>query len=85
MTVREQVVQIGAAVPRDIVVEVISPERVRVELGKPMPPVGVEAILAGWRAGNTTPAQISTVIAELTDRSGPRIRAVGVDHRGDFR
>ncbi|NKY48244.1 NAD(P)H-binding protein [Nocardia cerradoensis] len=85
VTVREQVEQIGAALGRDIALEVISPERARIELGKTMPPVGVEAILGGWRAGTVTPPQISTVIADITGRPARTFAQWAADHRDDFR
>ncbi|HYQ68776.1 hypothetical protein [Actinophytocola sp.] len=55
---RQQVRHIGAATGRDITLEPISVEQARVELGKTMPPTGVDAILAAWQAGTTAPPPV---------------------------
>ncbi|WP_433757673.1 NAD(P)H-binding protein [Nocardia sp. CA-135398] len=85
LTLREQVQQIGAAIDREIVFEVISDDEARAELSKTMPEIGVEAVLAGWKAGITEPPQISTVIEDITGRPAHTFAQWARDHAHDFR
>ncbi|MEV5839127.1 NAD(P)H-binding protein [Nocardia sp. NPDC052112] len=85
LTLREQVRHIGTAIDREITVEVISDEQARVELGKTMPQIGVEAVMAGWKAGVTTPPQISTIIEKITARPPHTFAQWATDHASDFR
>ncbi len=85
LTLREQVRQIGAAIDREIAFEVISDEQARVELGKTMPEIGVEAVLAGWKAGVTEPPQVSTIVEDLTGRPAHTFAQWAQDHALDFR
>ncbi|MFX0574182.1 NAD(P)H-binding protein [Nocardia nepalensis] len=85
LTLREQVQHIGAAIDRDITFEVIPVEQARVELGKTMPAIGVEAVLAGWTAGLTAAPPVSTVIEEVTGRPAHTFAQWAKDHASDFR
>lgn len=85
LTIRQQVRHIGAAVGREIPLEPISVEQARVELGKTMPPLGVDAILAVWRAGTTAPPPVSTVVADVTGRPARTFAQWAEDHADDFR
>ncbi|MQY27374.1 SDR family oxidoreductase [Nocardia aurantia] len=85
LTVRQQIRHIGAAIGREIDLEVIGADRARIELGKTMPPSGVEAILAAWQAGTTAPARTSTIIADLTGRPAQTFARWAEDHRDEFR
>jgi uncharacterized protein YbjT (DUF2867 family) len=85
VSLRGQVDDISAAIGRAITVELISLEQARVELGKTMPPIGVEAVLAGWQAGTTGPAQVSTIVADVTGRPAHTFAQWARDHADDFR
>jgi uncharacterized protein YbjT (DUF2867 family) len=85
LTLREQVESIGAAIGREIAIEVISPQEARTELGRTMPPAGVEAIMRIWTAGNTAPAQTSTIVEELTGSPAHTFAQWAADHADDFR
>ena len=85
LSLREQVRHIAAAVGREIPVETISIEQARVELGKTMPPIGVDAILAAWQAGTTAPPRVSTVVADVTGRPAHTFAQWAEDHADDFR
>ncbi|MEU4519179.1 NAD(P)H-binding protein [Amycolatopsis sp. NPDC024027] len=85
LSIRQQVRHIGAAVGREITLEMISVDQARVELGKTMPPIGVDAILAAWQAGTTAPPQVSTVIADVTGRPAHTFAQWAEDHANDFR
>lgn len=85
LTLREQVQHIGAAIDREITCEVIPVEQARAELGKTMPAIGVDAVLAGWAAGRTTAPQVSTVIEEVTGRPAHTFAQWARDHAADFR
>ncbi|WP_329059123.1 NAD(P)H-binding protein [Amycolatopsis sp. NBC_01480] len=85
LSLREQVRHIAAAVGREIPLETISVEQARVELGKTMPPIGVDAILAAWQAGTTAPPRVSTVVADVTGRPAHTFAQWAEDHADDFR
>ncbi|MEV4129077.1 NAD(P)H-binding protein [Nocardia sp. NPDC049707] len=85
LTLREQVRQIGAAIDREIAFEVISEEQARTELSKTMPEIGVEAVLAGWKAGVTEPPQVSTIVEEITGHPAHTFAQWAMDHASDFR
>jgi uncharacterized protein YbjT (DUF2867 family) len=85
LTLQQQVEHIGNAIDRDIIFEVISVEQARVELGKTMPPIGVEAILRLWTAGNGTPAPVSAIVEEITGRPGLSFARWAEDHADQFR
>jgi uncharacterized protein YbjT (DUF2867 family) len=85
LSIRQQVRHIGAAVGREITLEPISVEQARVELGKTMPPIGVDAILAAWHAGTIAPPQVSTVVADVTGRPAHTFAQWAEDHANDFR
>jgi uncharacterized protein YbjT (DUF2867 family) len=85
LTLQQQVEHIGNAIDRDIIFEVISVEQARVELGKTMPPIGVEAILRLWTAGNGTPAPVSAIVEEITGRPGLTFAQWAEDHADQFR
>ncbi|MEV5716788.1 NAD(P)H-binding protein [Amycolatopsis mediterranei] len=85
LSLRQQVRHIGAAVGREITLEPISVEQARAELGKTMPPIGVDAILAAWQAGTTAAPQVSTVVADVTGRAAHTFAQWAEDHANDFR
>ncbi|MGA6207920.1 NAD(P)H-binding protein [Nocardia testacea] len=85
LTLRQQVGHIGAAIGREIVVEAISVDRARAELSETMPAIGVEAVLAGWRAGTTGSPEVSTIVEEVTGRPGRTFAQWATDHADDFR
>ncbi|MFJ1767958.1 NAD(P)H-binding protein [Amycolatopsis sp. NPDC088138] len=85
LSIRQQVQHIGAATGRKITLETISIEQARVELGRTMPPMGVDAILAAWRAGTTAPPQVSTVVTDVTGRPAHTFAQWADDHANDFR
>ena len=69
----------------EIALELVSLEQARVELGRTMPPIGVDAILAAWRAGTTAPPQVSTVVADVTGRPAHTFAQWAEEHANDFR
>ncbi|MFI2334206.1 NAD(P)H-binding protein [Nocardia rhamnosiphila] len=85
LTLRQQVQRIGAAIGREIAVEVVSVDRARAELSETMPAIGVEAVLAGWLAGTEAPPAVSTIIEEVTGRPGRTFADWATDHAHDFR
>jgi uncharacterized protein YbjT (DUF2867 family)/AcrR family transcriptional regulator len=85
LTLREQARQIGDAIGREIRVEVTTPEQARADLGKTMPPIGVEAIMRGWEAGIGEPARISVIVEKITGRPARTFAEWAVDHADDFR
>ncbi|MEV0107255.1 NAD(P)H-binding protein [Nocardia sp. NPDC050799] len=85
LTLRQQVQHIGAAIGREIAVEVVSVDRARAELSETMPAIGVEAVLAGWQAGTEAPPEVSTIIEEVTGRPGLTFADWAMDHAHDFR
>lgn len=85
LTLREQIESIGAAIGREIAIEVISPQEARTELGRTMPPAGVEAIMRIWTAGKTAPARTSTIVEELTGSPAHTFAQWAADHADDFR
>jgi uncharacterized protein YbjT (DUF2867 family) len=85
LTLRRQVEQIGDAAGREIRLEVISREQAQAELGKTMPPIGAEAILRAWEAGNGIPARTSVIVEKITGRPGRTFAQWAADHADDFR
>jgi uncharacterized protein YbjT (DUF2867 family) len=85
LTLRDQAGYIGDAIGREIRLEVISPEQARAELGKTMPPIGAEAILRAWAAGNGIPARISVIVEKITGSPAHTFAQWAVDHADDFR
>jgi uncharacterized protein YbjT (DUF2867 family) len=85
LTLRRQVEHIGEAVGREIRFEVISVEEARVELGRTIPPIGVETFLRQWAARDGTPAQVSTIVEKITGRPAHTFAQWAQDHADDFR
>jgi uncharacterized protein YbjT (DUF2867 family) len=85
LTLREQVEHIGDAIGRKIAFEVISVEEARVELGKTMPPIGVEPILRLWADANGTPAPVSAIVEKVTGHPAHTFAQWAYDHADDFR
>ncbi|MGW5387278.1 NAD(P)H-binding protein [Nocardia sp. NPDC003963] len=85
LTLRQQVQHIGAAVGREIAVEMISVEQARAELRETVPAIGVEAVLAGWQAGTAGTPATSTVVEEVTGNPARTFAQWAVDHADDFR
>jgi uncharacterized protein YbjT (DUF2867 family) len=85
LTLQRQAEHIGDATGREIRLEVISPEQARTELGKTMPPIGTEAILRAWAAGNGIPARTSVIVEKITGRPAHTFARWAADHAADFR
>jgi uncharacterized protein YbjT (DUF2867 family) len=85
LTLRRQVEHIGDALGRTIRLEVISVDEARAEMGRTLPAIGVETFLRQWAARNGTPAQISTIVEEVTGHLARTFADWAVDHMGDFR
>jgi uncharacterized protein YbjT (DUF2867 family) len=85
LTLRRQAELIGDATGREIRLEVISPEQARAELSKTMPPIGAEAILRAWAAGNGIPARTSVIVEKITGRPAHTFAQWAADHAADFR
>jgi hypothetical protein len=85
MTLRHQASHIGDAIGREVRVETVSPEQARAELGKTIPPIGVEAILRAWEAGNRGPAMTSVIVEKITGRPAHTFAQWAADHADDFR
>ncbi|MEV1169077.1 NAD(P)H-binding protein [Nonomuraea sp. NPDC049784] len=84
LTLRRQVELIGEAIGRAVTVEVISAEQAREELGRTMPPIGVEVIMKQWADRDGMPAQTSAVVEKVTGRAARTFAEWAVDHAGDF-
>ncbi|MEV0234185.1 NAD(P)H-binding protein [Nonomuraea sp. NPDC050786] len=84
LTLRRQVELIGEAIGRTIAIEVISAEEAREELGRTMPPIGVEVIMKQWAARDGVPAETSAVVEKVTGRAARTFAEWAVDHAGDF-
>jgi uncharacterized protein YbjT (DUF2867 family) len=85
LTLRRQAQDIGDATGREIRVETISPEQARAELGKTIPPIGVEAMMRGWAAGNGVPARTSVIVEKITGHPARTFTQWAADHADDFR
>jgi hypothetical protein len=85
LTLRRQAEHIGDAIGREIRLEVISAEQARAELGKTMPPIGVETILRAWAAGDRIPAWTSVIIEKITGQPAHTFAQWAADHADDFR
>jgi uncharacterized protein YbjT (DUF2867 family) len=85
LTLRQQVDHIATAIGRTIAFEALTVEEGRAELGKTMPPMGVEAIMRAWAAGNGAPAEVSTIVEEVTGRPAHTFAQWARDHAENFR
>lgn len=85
LTLRQQVRHIGEAIGREIAFEVVSVEQAREELSETIPAIGVEAVMAGWKAGTTEPPPVSTITEEFTGRPARTFAQWAKDHATDFR
>jgi uncharacterized protein YbjT (DUF2867 family) len=85
VTVREQVEQIGQAIGRELGFEVIPADDARVELSRIMPPFVAEGIIRLWAASTGRPAEVSTIVEEITGRPGYTFAQWARDHADDFR
>jgi uncharacterized protein YbjT (DUF2867 family) len=85
LTLRRQVEHIGDALGRTIRLEVISVDEARTDLGRTIPAIGVETFMRHWAARNGTPAQVSTIVEEVTGHPARTFAHWAVDHTGDFR
>ncbi|MBY8863326.1 NAD(P)H-binding protein [Nocardia sp. CA2R105] len=85
LSIRQLLQHISAAIGREITLEVISDDQARTELANTMPSIGVDAVLAAWRAGTTTSAQVSTVVPDVTGRPAHTFAQWAQDHASDFR
>ncbi|MEV4113230.1 NAD(P)H-binding protein [Nonomuraea sp. NPDC049695] len=84
LTLRRQVELIGEAIGRTIAIEVISAEEAREELGRTMPPIGVEVTMRQWAARDGVPAQTSAVVEKVTGRAAHTFAEWAADHAADF-
>ncbi|MGI5131437.1 NAD(P)H-binding protein [Pseudonocardia sp. CA-107938] len=85
LTLRQQVEHIGDALGRTIRFDVISVDEARAELSRTIPQIGVETFLRQWASRNGSPADVSTVVADVTGRPARTFAQWAVDHAGDFR
>ncbi|MGK8523024.1 NAD(P)H-binding protein [Nocardia asteroides] len=85
LTLRQQVRHIGDAIGREIVCEEVSVEQARRELSETMPSIGVDAVLAGWKAGTAEAPRVSTIIEEVTGHPARTFAQWAKDHAADFR
>ncbi|GAA5194377.1 NAD(P)H-binding protein [Rugosimonospora acidiphila] len=85
LTLRRQVEHLGDAIGREVRVEVVSPDEARASLGRIVPPAAVDATLGLWEAGTRAPAEVSTVVEEITGRPGYDFAQWARDHAEDFR
>lgn len=85
LTQRQLVERIGDAIGRSVRFEELSVDQARAELGKTMPPVGVETMLRYWAAGNGKPAAVSTIVEEVTGHPARTFAQWAEDHAADFR
>ena len=85
LTLRRQAQDIGDATGREIRVETISPQQARAELGKTIPPIGVEAMMRGWAAGDGVPARTSVIVEKITGHPARTFAQWAADHADDFR
>ncbi len=84
LTVRQQVRHIGAAIGRDITVEVTDAGHLRAQLGKTLPSDAIEGILARWESGNSASPDISTSVQEVTGQPARTFAQWAHDHAADF-
>lgn len=80
----EQLRHLAEARGRAITVERVTPEQARAELAATMPPVAVEAMMALWAAQDGVPAEVSTIVEEVTGRPGRTFAEWARDHAADF-
>ncbi len=85
LTVRQQVEHIAQAIGREVRFAVVPVDEARVDLGRTMPPAAVEAVLGLWAAGNGKPAQVSTIVEEVTGHPAHTFAQWAHDHADDFR
>lgn len=85
LTLREQVGHIGAAIGKEIPIEVVTPEQARIDLGRTMPAIGVQAIMSGWAAGAQAAPETSAIVEKLTGRPSQTFAEWARDHADDFR
>ncbi|MFJ9691199.1 NAD(P)H-binding protein [Kitasatospora sp. NPDC101183] len=85
LTLRAQVAAIGAALGREVPVEVVTPEETRAELALTMPPLGVEIVMRQWAARDGVAAPVSATVAEVTGRPARTFADWARDHAEDFR
>jgi uncharacterized protein YbjT (DUF2867 family) len=85
LTLRRQVEHIGDALGRTIRLEAISVEAARTDMGRTIPQIGVETFLSQWAARNGTPAEVSTIVEEITGRPARTFARWAADHTDDFR
>ncbi|GAA3218824.1 NAD(P)H-binding protein [Nonomuraea helvata] len=84
LTLRRQVELIGEAIGRAVAIEVISAEEAREELGRTMPPIGVEVTMRQWAARDGVPAPTSATVEKVTGRAARTFAEWAVDHAADF-
>ncbi|MEU1878998.1 NAD(P)H-binding protein [Streptosporangium sp. NPDC020072] len=85
LTLREQVGHIGAAIGREIPVEVVTPEEARADLSEKIPRMGVEAIMRAWEAGTRAVPETSIIVERLTGRPAQTFAEWAREHADDFR
>jgi uncharacterized protein YbjT (DUF2867 family) len=85
LTQRQLAGQIGDAIGRPIRFVELSVDEARAELGKTIPPIGVEAFLRYWAASNGKPATVSTIVGEVTGQPAHTFAQWAEDHAADFR
>ncbi|WP_216910654.1 hypothetical protein [Nocardia noduli] len=84
LIVREQVAAIGAAIGREIAVEVIPVDHARAEMYRIMPALAVDTTLRAWEAGIDSAPQVSKIVEEFTGRPAHTFEQWARDHAADF-
>jgi uncharacterized protein YbjT (DUF2867 family) len=85
LTQRQLVGHIGDAIGRRVRFEELPVDQARAELGKTMPPVGVETMLRYWAASTGRAARVSTIVEEVTGHPAHTFAQWAEDHAADFR
>jgi uncharacterized protein YbjT (DUF2867 family) len=85
LTLREQVEHIGAAIGKEIPIETVTSEQARVDLGRTMPSMGVEAIMRAWETGTEIVPETSAIVEKLTGSPAQTFPEWAQDHADDFR
>ena len=85
LTLRRQVEQIGNALGRTIPFEAITVDEARAEMSRTIPAIGVETFLRMWAARDGNPAEVSTIVEEVTGRPGLTFARWAEEHAADFR
>ena len=84
LTQAEQVLEIGRALSRPLLVEEISPDEARQELLAIMPPFIIEMLLAAWSAAIGQPAYVTATVKEITGLQPRTLFDWATDHKQEL-